>query len=510
MNKRVLAILLAIAMIASSCALFASAKLPGETTYAQEKLTKDGWVTADGYKVHTVAVTKKTNPTVGSSSTVVNADNIDDLVTFKIDGDSASYSDIAAYINVNGSITFASNGTGTANIVFTATTENQKETVYRVIAAAEVGAELTSSVVDTAKFESHRRYDFPSDITVTNIKQEIKLCKVTTGVHFYGKNTNNLVASEIAVVKATVTRDGGVLKSQTISASAYDVIYDLLPGDIVTLETYLKDKEADEGFYGFNCWVDGSNVVLKPNDSTHPNIYSFKMDGKDVAVYANYVELVPRFTIDYDIGEHGKMVVFKEGTKETKTRAVFQGDDQISVLQGKDFTFTFIPDEGYEVSKVVIDDTTNVASFRYLFSTDFLSRVKELIAATGSTRAIADKAVSEGTYTFKKVEKDHTIYVEFMKKEPLEAPSGMELPTITAERDELATGAADAESAEGGAAAGVVTTLPAENGAAAGGAAAVGGVVNPATGSGSASIAVFAVMTIAAGAAFVTMKKKED
>ena len=284
----------------------------------------------------------------------------------------------------------------------------------------------------------------------------------------------------------------------------------MLPGDQVVLRTELKDKDKDGKYYAFNCWVNGSNVLL----STDPE-YTVNINGEnEVAVYANYVELVPRFRIDYEVGDHGKMVVFEDDAKNTKKRAVFQGDDQISVLQGKDFTFTFVPDDDYEVSKVVIDGTTNVASFMYLLSGGKLSElISTLVAATGTSREIASKAGAKGTYTFKDVQDDHTIYVEFMKKQPLEAPSGMELPTITAERDELATGAADAANATNAdgsaAAAGSVTTLPAENGAAAGSAAAVGGVVNPATGSGSA-IAVFAVMTAAAAAAFVTMKKKED
>ena len=74
-----------------------------------------------------------------------------------------------------------------------------------------------------------------------------------------------MVASEIAVVKATVVRDGGILKSYNIGSSAYDVIYDLLPDDVVTLTTELKNKE-DASFYGFNCWIDGSNVVLKSDE----------------------------------------------------------------------------------------------------------------------------------------------------------------------------------------------------------------------------------------------------
>ena len=201
MNKRVFAILLAIAMIASSCALFASARLPGEVTYAQDKLVKDNYVTADGYKVHTVSVAKKSNPYVRSSSTEVNADNIDDLVSFKIDGASALYIDIAAYINVNGSIVFASNGVGTANIAFTATSENQKETVFLVIATAEIGAELTSSVVNTSKTEQRRRYDFPSDITVTNIKMNARL-KVPSSATVDYKTDVTITATALGVPTA--------------------------------------------------------------------------------------------------------------------------------------------------------------------------------------------------------------------------------------------------------------------------------------------------------------------
>ena len=108
---------------------------------------------------------------------------------------------------------------------------------------------------------------------------------------------------------------------------------------------------------------------------------------------------------------------------------------------------------------------------------------------------------------------DHTIEVTFMPIENFEVPSGKELPTIEAEGITLATGAngEGGEGGEGGGANGANggTTVPAEGGAAGNGGSAVGGVVNPATGS-TGAIAVFAALSVAAAAAFVTAKKKED
>ena len=263
-----------------------------------------------------------------------------------------------------------------------------------------------------------------------------------------------------------------------------------MPGDTVTLKASLKD-EAEKEYYGFYCWVDGSGNVLSTSDTVEHTV-----DGTDVAFYATYVELKDRFTIDYTSNGDGK-VIYNEG------REVFSGDAQISVLGGRDATFTFVPDEGFEVAKVVIDGKTDVASFKSINLEKLLqgdlSSLKNLINATNKETYC---------YTFPKVGADHTIEVTFAPIENFEAPSGLDLPTVEAEGITLATGA-DAENGEGGNSGSGATTVPAEDGAAGNGGNAAGGVVNPATGS-TGAIAVFAVLSVAAGAAFVTMKKKED
>ena len=103
--------------------------------------------------------------------------------------------------------------------------------------------------------------------------------------------------------------------------------------------------------------------------------------------------------------------------------------------------------------------------------------------------------------------------MEFVKTAVLTAPEGLEMETIEAEGLTLATGAAGENKGDSAAAGGNGgtggTTLPAEDGAAGGSGSAVGGVVNPATGS-TGAITVFAVLSLAAGAAFVTARKKED
>ena len=166
----------------------------------------------------------------------------------------------------------------------------------------------------------------------------------------------------------------------------------------------------------------------------------------------------------------------------------------MSIMEGRDATFTFVPDEGYEVATVVIDGEKNVASLLTLLSDFSLEALKDLINAT-------NKEVY--SYTFKNITVPHTITVTFQKIAALEAPDGKDLPTVAPEGITLATGVAG-EEAEGGDA--EATTVPAEKNNASNGS--DDGIVNPQTGSASA-VAVFAVLSVAAGAAFVTSKKKD-
>lgn len=490
MKTKVLAVLLAVCMIAGSCVLFASAATFAAGSYV-EKINASGSLLADNIKAIAsgtgfniaVTATAKTSSELNSGSTTVNADNVDSLVTFKRGTSTITFkNDLAPYFDVDGTISG-----NTATINFSAKATNGMD-VYKVISTIDTTTDTDVSTKLEKVSPADKYVLTPASLTVGGVKFVTKLSSVTMGVRFFGSTYNNLVASEIAKVTAVVERKSGA--STTTNTSVTNSIKDLMPGDVVTLTASLKDP-AESEFYGFYCWVDGAGNVLSTSETIQHTV-----DGKDVAFYATYIELKDRFTVDYSSNGNGK-VIYNEA------REVFNGDAQISVLGGRDATFTFVPDEGYEVSKVLIDGKTDIASFKTIalanLLTGKLAALKDLINAT-------NKDVY--SYTFKNVSTDHSIEVTFSPIENFEVPSGKELPTIEAEGITLATGAA-AENGEGGEGGNGGTTVPAENGAAGSGASAIGGVVNPATGS-TGAIAVFAVLSVAAGAAFVTAKKKED
>lgn len=479
MKKRVLAVLLAVCMIFGTCVLFASAADKFAAGTYVEKINASGSLMVDNLKAIStsafninVTVAAKSSITLNLGTTKVTADNVDDIVEFKAGTSTLTYAkNLKDYFNVDGTVTES----GAIVVKFTDKTANDL-TVYSVNSAiADTETDVSAKVTAVSPC---KKYNLSAATVTANVsKWATKLASFTMGVRFFGSTYNNLVASEIAVVNATITRSSGAVKPVTTAVT--NKIEDLMPGDKIHLTTSLKD-EAEKEFYGFYCWVDGSGNVVSTNEEL-----DIVMDGNSGAVYATYVELKNRYTINYSSRGNGS-VVYEEG------REVFKGDAQISVLADRNATFTFVPDEGYEVSKVLVDGV-NVASLMNLVNTsDFLGALKILIKATNK---------DSYSYTFNKVDKNHTIEVEFIKSEIIEAPTGKDMETVAAEGITLATGE---DAANGGNA----TTVPAEKGAAADGSAATG-VVNPATGSASA-IAVFAVLSVAAGAAFVTAKKKED
>ncbi len=505
MKMRVLAVLLAVCMIAGTCVLSASAATYEfkADTYVM-KINPNGSFTAGNLKQvkagtdYNIPVTAESKENIELSSALktkgIDASNVDDLIKFKKTGATTTYSfksELAKYYTVTGSFTGDD-----ANISFTKK-DGTDLTVYKVASAISTDdyeANVESNIDNPSSGVTVEKYKLePDKITAIVSKWTNKLSSVTMGVRFFGDTYNNLVASEIAKVTADVERKSGA--TTTTNSSVTNVIKDLMIGDVVTLTAELKNPAEESEFYGFYCWVDGSGNVV----SINPQI-THTVDGTDAAYYATFVELKNRVTIDYKSNGNGK-VIYNEG------REVFSGDAQISVLEGRDATFTFVPDEGYEVAKVLIDGKTDIASFKTValktLLTGKLAALKDLINAT-------NKDVY--SYTFKKISGEfggHSIEVTFSPIENFEVPSGKELPTIEAEGITLATGAngEGGEGGEGGANGG--TTVPAEGGAAGNGGSAVGGVVNPATGS-TGAIAVFAALSVAAAAAFVTAKKKED
>jgi len=303
-----------------------------------------------------------------------------------------------------------------------------------------------------------------------------KLYDLQIGVRKYGENGNNLVASNIATVTATV--------NATQATSVQDKIYDLQYDDTVTLTATLKTEYED--YYEFFCWVDGAGNV-KQYDPTVTVIMR-----ESCAVFAVYRDKADRYVVTYDSNEGGK-IVFSDG----ENLKIFEGDGQVSVFEGSSPKFTFVPDEGYEVSKVVVNEDgtpKEVSSIKSLLSALFnASDFDDALSIFGTYADATNKDVY--SYTFKNIARNATISVTFIKSKVYEPASGVEYVP----GPELSTDAADADGDGAGA-----TTLPAENDGSSN-----ADVVNPQTGS-TTAIAAFATLSLAAAAAFVTAKKKRS
>lgn len=514
MKKRLLAVVLAVCMIASACVLFASAM---DTKKGSYYYTTGTSVTdlSEAFSSGTIKATLKDEPSISSGAKNVTKDNVTDLFTF-----SPEYAKIARYISsVSGTVTPNPDGT-TATITGFKITLVSGLTVYCAQDSKNVedSKSLSQAVADnefTAKELTDVTLSGVSGSTINNVKLTSKLYKVTTGIRISGEAYNNLVASEIAQVEMTVTRKGGAASGKVVKAVTNEVS-DLMDGDEVVLVTSLKNP-TDEKYYKFNCWINGAGDVVGTSNRIEYIV------NKDASFYAVYVETVNRWRIDFSSSGNGKVLVFPDGTSKTTTREVFQGDKQISVLEGKDFTFTLQPDEGWQVGKVIVTDrqtgtSRNITSLVGLLTgeTDWKTLIRATLTNTlGTNGTIKSESLGDPTYTFSNVDRDYSIDVTFIEQSPLVAAEGKELPTIAAEGltlmgAEEAVSEAEAAAAARGEAGG--TTVPAENGAAGGkgAAAASGSVVNPATGSTTSAVGVFAALAVAAGAAVVTMKKKED
>ena len=327
MKKRILAVVLAVLMIASCCVLFASALEASAGDYLQMR-NQNGGLLVDNLKKVTekqdfdipVKVSAKSSVSMNSGTTQVDASNVDELFDFKNSEKSLTYtfkSNIADYYTVSGTISG-----DTAEVSFIPKTENN-QTVYVVNSGQSISSSDTGDVSSklTTDKTPHYKYIFegssPYEAKVT--KWVTKLADLTMGVRFYGTTYKNLVASEIATVTATVTRNKGAVSKVTTSVS--DKVSDLLPGDTVYLTQELKPSEKE--FYAFNCWVDGSGEVL----STNPT-HTVVMAGTSVGVYAVYVELKNRHTITYSIEGEGDMVVLSNKNDSPETRGVFDGTGQ--------------------------------------------------------------------------------------------------------------------------------------------------------------------------------------
>ncbi len=496
MKKRLFAVLMAVCLVLSTCVLFASAAtnyksgsyLIGDDSAL--KIAKDG----TDYNV-ALTVSKKSNATLPIGTTTLSASDIDAVFTFKAGTKTVKYEGtLDKYITITATVDAAGTTVTIDNIE-----QKSAGSAYVVKTAFDDETPIAYTACKDYLEEGKTEYNLYDDAdvleikgTTNSVKLVAKLHSLTTGVRFFGSTYNNLVASEIAKVTANVERQVGGASTVTISAT--NKIEDLMTGDKVTLTAALKDEAADGEFYGFYCWVDGSGTVL----STAKTI-TWTAGSSTSAIYATFVELKNRVEIDYSAGENGSILY-------NESREIFKGDGQISVMEGRTASFTFVPDEGYEVASVIIDGEKNIASLKNI---DFSALLDDIINGTDNSgiRDLINATNKEVySYTFSADQLayengNHSIVVTFQKIAALEAPTGKDLPTVAPEGITLATGVAGEEADGEGSDA---TTVPAENNGSNG---ASDGIVNPQTGSASA-VAVFAVLSVAAGAAFVTSKKK--
>lgn len=539
MKKKVLAALLAVCMILSTCVLYASAEdkvLFAQNSYVEKVDTsKEPAVNnlkkapKTKYDVE-LTVNTKSGISLPKGITSISDNLMDQVIEFKDGSTPKKWTELKEYFSTEVNKIEGD----TITITFKHTDANSPSGVYRVTEAIkDTDTAVASKLQEVGCVYNIKEADLTKTATVA--KWTYNLYSFETGVRFFGATYPNLVASEIAQVRIFVSRpviENGTFKTNSegeivykTTSSVANKISDLKNGDLVEVVTYLKDKK-NETFYNFNCWARGDEIVSYGEKTTLQKLvdskdaaygcfasekdrdrtaytYSFKVTGTD-KIYANYVEIVDRHTITYSCGDGGKIVYAEGNDKSIENRDVFKGEGQVSVLHQKKAWFTFTPDDGYEVAHVYVDGK-DVTSFLSLIDRNenqsLFDALQELIkAGTVTTKDVK----ASGTYTFKEVDQDHTIKVVFQAAQSITAPTE-DKSTVAAEGITLATGA-DAENGDGENGA---TTVPAEDGAAANGGSAASGVVNPATGS-TGAIAVFATLSVAACAAFVTAKKKED
>ena len=484
MKKRLFAVLMAVCLVFGTCTLFASAAIDaGKYLKGDESALKIATEGTDFNK--SLSITAKSGATLPLGTTTLTAENIDDVFTFKSGSSTVKYEG-----NLDQYITITATVDASGNVEITGAEQKKTITIYEVSTKIDADAPIKYDDYKENLIKDEKHIYKDADVlalegTKNTVTFVAKLHSLTTGVRFFGSTYNNLVASEIAQVTAVYTRNGG----EPVT-SVTNKVEDLMTGETVSLTASLKDIETNSKFYKFYCWVDGSGTVLETNETI-----TWTAGSSPSAVYATYVEIVDRVRINYSAGENGSIVY-------NESREVFKGEGQVSVLEGKEATFTFVPDEGYEVAKVIINGDKDVASFLSVFDGGFsLEALKDLINAT-------NKEVYSYTFTAEQLTGDidviRSVEVTFQKVAALETPTGKDLPTVAPEGITLATGVAGDE-AEGGEGADA-TTVPAENNASNGGS--DDGIVNPQTGSASV-VAVFAVLSVAAGAAFVTSRKKD-
>ena len=481
MKKKVLAALLAICMIAGTCTLFASAaqetyakrndcfgeEIAGKTYFDVSKLDK---VTAKKHKI-----VAKEDAELAASATKIDKKNITDLVSFDPSFD-ADIFDVSAVDNETGGAI----GPGTTDFKIKIKVKENKQWLYRVKAtnglqdesATVSSADKIVTTDDRAREAWHTiiggTNDYEIEIIVTDVERVEQLTSFQMGIRMYGDSSyKNLRAKEIAIIEAYVDRDSNYYQensdgfytptgSEDTKANDYrtyaDTIYDLGSADQVILTTYLKDPK-EQAFYKFYGWVDGNGKVLQKVKDEDAEIgvngtkkYSARFASNAGAVYAAYIEIADRVMINFTSTGKGKFQAF-EGNEQREYTKIGGGGDSgvVSVMVGRDVTFTFTPDEGYEVGQVTVDGV-RIISLSNLAG-KLLEAWKEIVAATNRDALGAQQTT--GTYTFKNIQarngdlsKPHEIKVEFVKTAVLTAPEGLEMETIEAEGLTLATGAA--------------------------------------------------------------------
>ena len=153
-------------------------------------------------------------------------------------------------------------------------------------------------------------------------------------------------------------KHGGIVYSDQYPEEKYYLLVDSATAELSFTIT------PDEGYVIDKVYVD----YTVNNSATTTGTYTFKNIIADHSIYATFKPIM--FTITATTGAHGSILP----------------SGSVKVAYGEDQTFNAVPDNGYQIDKILVDGSENAA------------------------------AVANGFYAFENVKEDHTITATFAKK----------------------------------------------------------------------------------------------
>ena len=124
----------------------------------------------------------------------------------------------------------------------------------------------------------------------------------------------------------------------------YGTLLKLRPGDTVELFTELIDSANNE-YYGFKCWVNGTGNILGRS-----RILTLTVENENDEIYAVYAPIKEKYSILFSSSGNGTI------TYDPQAQIKEESEDCIVVFEGQDVTFSFVPDEGFVLSAILLDD----------------------------------------------------------------------------------------------------------------------------------------------------------